>query len=615
MGLMQKAVETYDCHWDYVGRYRSGHTVLAPVSHIVTRADIEIILNAQGEFLSASAVGKDEAKIVIPATESSAGRTSGVCAHPLCDQLCYLADYHREKHMDYLTKLEKWVQSQDSHPKLRPILTYVRGGSILADLQQCGLVKRNDQGVLEDEGKAGKLLVRWRVMGLDDGAPEACWEDTSLMDAFIRFYGLECGNGPKCLCMVTGQEGRRAQQHPKGIIAVNGNAKLISSNDTSNFTYLGRFTSEEQTAQISYEASQKAHNALRWLAAEQGVVFGGRTFLCWNPQGHKVASIAGAFAHLAKPVHKPTEYRQELQRTLQGYQSQLPQSAGVMIAAFDAATSGRLSLTYYNELTGSDFLQRLYDWDNACCWPVNSYERPSISFGIQSPPLLQIVNCAFGTQREEKGKARLITDDRVMRQQMQRLIACRIDRGRFSWDVVEALFHRASSLLAYENSVRGVLLSTACAVIRKYYLDRFKEEWSMILEPDKRDRSYQFGRLLAVLEKAERDTYRNDESREPNAVRQQSTFCRRPLYAANIIESQLERAYFPKLPVGYRMFYKKLIGEIMGQIAQFPEEEWNQPLKETYLMGYYLQRSALYSHKDGENDETMEEKNHDESAE
>ena len=151
MRLMQKAVETYDCHWDYVGRYRSGHTVLAPVSHIVTRADIEIILNAQGEFLRASAVGKDEAKIVIPATESSAGRTSGVCAHPLCDQLCYLADYHREKHMDYLTKLEKWVQSQDSHPKLRPILTYVRGGSILADLQQCGLVKRNDQGVLEDE--------------------------------------------------------------------------------------------------------------------------------------------------------------------------------------------------------------------------------------------------------------------------------------------------------------------------------------------------------------------------------------------------------------------------------------------------------------------------------
>lgn len=67
----------------------------------------------------------------------------------------------------------------------------------------------------------------------------------------------------------------------------------------------------------------------------------------------------------------------------------------------------------------------------------------------------------------------------------------------------------------------------------------------MTLEPEKKDRSYQFGRLLAVLEKVERDTFGSDESREPNAIRQQSVFCQRPLYAANNIESQLERAYFP----------------------------------------------------------------------
>ena len=43
----------------------------------------------------------------------------------------------------------------------------------------------------------------------------------------------------------------------------------------------------------------------------------------------------------------------------------------------------------------------------------------------------------------------------------------------------------------------------------------------MALEPEKQDRSYQYGRLLAVLEKAERDTYSSDETREPNAIRMQ----------------------------------------------------------------------------------------------
>lgn len=600
MGLMQRAVETYGCLQSQMKDH-----MLAPVSHMITRADLEITINEKGKFRSASAVEKEEAKIIIPATESSSGRTSGICAHPLCDQLCYLAEYHKEKHTDYVTKLEKWAHSEESHPKLLPILTYVQGGTILSDLERCGLIKCNPQGKLEDETKDGKRLVRWRVVGLDDGTPDACWEDTTLFDSFIRFYQKEHSADPKCICMISGKESRRAQQHPKGVIPINGNAKLISSNDTSNFTYRGRFTSEEQALEISYEASQKAHSALRWLAAEQGVIFGGRTFLCWDPQGRKVIHATGPFAKFVKPVWEPTDYREQLKKILDGYQYQMPKNESVIIAVFDAATSGRLSLTYYNELQGLEFLQRLYEWENTCCCQTSFY-------GIQSPPLWQIVNCAFGTQREEKGKMVLKTDDRIMRQQMQRLMACRVDGGRFPTDIMQALFHRASSLLHYEKWVRETLMSTACAVIRKYHLDREKEEWKMTLEPEKKDRSYQFGRLLAVLEKVERDTYGSDESREPNAIRQQAVFCQRPLYAANNIESQLERAYFPRLKPGSRMFYKKLLGEIMENIGQFPEEQWNQPLRETYLMGYYLQRNALYTAK---NHDDMEEKDHDSSAE
>ena len=77
MGLLQKAVETYDAHSDLVGKEREGHQVLAPVGHIMARADLEITLEPDGSFSSARSVDKSEAKILIPATEESAGRTSG----------------------------------------------------------------------------------------------------------------------------------------------------------------------------------------------------------------------------------------------------------------------------------------------------------------------------------------------------------------------------------------------------------------------------------------------------------------------------------------------------------------------------------------------------------
>jgi CRISPR-associated protein Csd1 len=388
--------------------------------------------------------------------------------------------------------------------------------------------------------------------------------------------------------MVSGEISAPAKQHPKGIVPINGNAKLISANDSSGFTYRGRFTDEEQAAAVSYISSQKAHNALRWLIANQGVFFGGRTFICWNPQGKTVAPPTSPLRKKdSAPALYPTDYKRQLKLALESYKSELPEEKdGVIIAAFDAATTGRLSLTYYNELQGSDFLQRLHDWDASCCW----YNGP---FGIQSPALYSIVLCAFGTHRNDK----LEVDDKVLKQQIQRLISCRVDRAKFPHDMESAIVNKASNLRIYEQNTRALLLFVACAVVKKYRYDTYKEEWDMSLEPSKNDRSYQYGRLLAVLEKAERDTYQADEGREPNAMRMQPVFCQRPQYASRILWEQVKKAYFPRLTPASRTYYDRLIGEIMESLGSFPEYEQNKPLDDTYMLGYYLQRNALYTSK------------------
>ena len=283
MGLLQKAVETYEAHTDFVGVARDGHQPIAPVSHIITNASFEITVDMQGELKGIEEVPKEEAKTVIPATEESAGRTSAPCPHPLCEQVGYLSGENPKKFTMYVEQLQAWADSHFSHPMLCPILTYVKKKTLLQDLAAYHIEKPGE-----------KQLIRWKVLG-DNAAILSSWKERSLFKSFIQWYNSVRvrPNDEKTLCMISGETIVPARQHPKGIIPMNGNAKLISANDTSNFTYRGRFTDDQQAATISYEASQKAHNALRWLAVEQGarIVFGGRTFLCWNPQGKQTCSV------------------------------------------------------------------------------------------------------------------------------------------------------------------------------------------------------------------------------------------------------------------------------------------------------------------------------------
>ncbi|MBD8991136.1 MAG: type I-C CRISPR-associated protein Cas8c/Csd1 [Clostridiales bacterium] len=597
MGLMAQAYNTY-CAMEkqYVGVYGEAKEPLVPVSHQIAKADLEITLDSEGNLLDARQVDPKEATTIIPVTEQSAGRTGDTCcAHPLCDQLRFFSPRYPAKYEAYLTQLHRWEGSPYSHPKLSAIAGYVEKGSILEDMSRLGLISLDEKGMPTKE----KLLVRWRVEAGTEGNVAACWQDRTLFQAFIDYYAAGQKSDP-VYCMVSGKNALPANQHPKKIINICANAKLISANDTSGFTYRGRFQTDAQAMTMSYEASQKIHSALHWLSANQGVAIGGRTFLCWNPQGIEIPKPQAAFlrGNTANQV-KYSDYRKALSDTLRGWKETIPADAGAVIAAFDAATSGRLALTYYSELPASDFLERLHNWDALCCWNRDP-------FGIQAPSLYQIANCAFGTVRTSGNQTKLESDDRILRQQVQRLLSCRVDKGKLPADIARAAAAKASNLQIMDTQLRETVLSTACAVLRKYYYDWDREEWNMSLEPEKKDISYQYGRLLAVFEKIEQDTYDKDEQREPNAIRMQSVFAKRPRYASRILWEQMKKAYYPRLKPWNRVKYDRLIGEIIEQISNLPQAEHEEALKDTYLFGYYLQKKALYTSDKTENSQEEE---------
>ena len=62
-------------------------------------------------------------------------------------------------------------------------------------------------------------------------------------------------------------------------------------------------------------------------------------------------------------------------------------------------------------------------------------------------------------------------------------------------------------------------------------------------------------------------------------------------------QKPLKSAYYPRLKPGQRVYYEKLIGEIMQVISETGDESYNKPLDETYIMGYYLQKNLFYMKK------------------
>lgn len=586
MGLLQKCCETYDNHLQFVGVIEGGKEPLVPIAHSMKNADLEITIDNKGVFVAAQLIDKSQQDTIIPVTIASGGRSGkDPAAHPLCDKLQYMLKSDSKKNKDYIEQLEQWANSSHSTSKLKAILYYVKTGTIAIDLYNSKITT----STIPSKSEEG-LFIRWRVEGLEDGSVAECWRDKKLFDSWTNYY-LGTLKTDKNFCMISGEEDVVTENHPKNIISIAANAKLLSANDNTNFTFRGRFATGVQASTIGYVSSQKAHNALRWQAS-RGRIIGGRIFICWNPQGIEIPLLWSPFVFEKKTELMPSDYAKEIKDTITGYRNAFStiDTSDVVIASLDAATTGRLSLTYYNELKASDFLDRVEYWYQTCCWKGR--------FGTQCPSIFNIVKAAYGLERSETGK--IDVDDVLSRDHQQRLFKCIIEKMPISYDLVQSLLHKASRPESY-NTVKYYnyenVLFVACAIIRKYLNDKLaREEWTLEIDKEKIERSYLFGRLLAIFEKIELDTYDKEETREPNAIRLQSAYCEKPLYYANIINTSLN-PYFARLSPGRRAYYKKIIGEVMEKLANYSDRELNKALTETYLLGYYLQRNDFYKSK------------------
>ena len=639
MGLIERCYETYERNLPQVGKSQKDPktgwelTMLLPVAHTTQKVQVEVQLNGQGDFLSGRVLRPDETTTVIPCTEKSSARTSGPVPHPLVDKLLYIAgDYEafggpkKSQWKEYLTQLTAWCQSPYGHSKVRSVLAYLEQGTLIEDLVKAHVLYIDEDGHLlrkwngpkEDTpmifsllaaagGNPFETFVRFCVEG------DCLSEDREVWDSFINYYLSTLKDIG--VCTVQGKKVPISLLSPYKIRNAGDRAKLISSNDETNFTFRGeRFINAEQALSIGYETTQKAHSALRWLIGRQGVCSGDQAILVWGLEGEPVPSLtedsydiaadmAGedelAAVFTSPPVsdlQTREEFARRFNKAIKGYRQQLGPHSQITVLVLDSATEGRLSIRYYRELNGSRLMDNLEDWHRNFAWELKIKKSKEDKTGKQSaftavfegaPSPESIAQAAYGSR----------VDSKLKQQTVERLLPCITEGRLFPQDLMLSVARRASHSISLGSVEAAQIRSIACALVRGYYHRNRKEEFSMSLDNTCTDRSYLFGRVLACIHQIEKYAQYTagspDTGRRPtNALRFETAFTQHPAWTTALLRKQLAPYLERLIRAGKSSYYESLMLELLDRI---PSGDFNdRPLSELYLLGYANQSAAFF---------------------
>lgn len=649
MSWLEKCYETYENCQQEIGIQKfqaegdkRSYVPLLPVAHTTQLVNIEVELDQNGDFQDARLLAKDEQTTIIPCTEESSARTSGVVPHPLVDKLQYIAaDYpayggtKKSGWNLYHTQLQDWCSSPYADAKVCAVLRFLEKGCLVASLVQKHILFLDENGkmptkwtgnkdekpkILETLASADQTesFVRFRVGGIDLA------QDEAVRESFIHYYEMKQQRVD--YCTVQGKQMAVSTLSPYKIRNPGDRAKLISSNDSTNYTYRGRFVTAEQALSIGYETTQKAHSALRWLISKQGCSNGDQTVVVWGTKGEPIPDItadsmdlgddfAAAFAQLGQPQLPPateSEYAERFNKAIQGYGKALDEKANTVVMILDSATQGRLSIRYYRELAGSELMKNITDWHRNFAWKLNYRSAPEsaepgqkpkwkrVSFwGAPSPA--DIAKAAYGEKADKK----------IIQQTVERLVPCITEGKYLPRDLMLSAVHRATAGIGLEPWEYQKTCGIACALICGYYHRNKKEDFVMTdgkyVDETIDDRSYLFGRILACAEQIERRVQsQTGETRPTNAERLRLVFVQRPAKTTALLQQKLT-PYLNRMRANGVSRDKRYstLQELVGRLGA--EKYTNKPLNELYLLGYACQMMDFREENAAYNKNTAEE--------
>lgn len=549
MGMMDLLYRTYEYAYraedsDLMENYLMSQTTAA--------APIVLWITQDGEFADAGyIVDKERQKISIPCTEKSAGRSGkNPYPHPLFDKLFYLAGdgtigqiENQKAHSTYMENLQEWCESEWRNPYIKLVLAYLKKNTLLQDLERVGILRISESKELK------KRLDEYVRIGIrrELQSDLELWREKSLRDDFVHY--LNSIQGKKGLCYISGEDGILSENHPKSIWNLNANAKLISANEKVNrgFVYSGRFETADQAVQISYETSQKVHNALKWLIQKQGKNIGDKMLVAWGVDGSDLTKVFYDTDSLFDEeetegkiavADTQAEFAERLGKAILRQKENLQHNEKIGFLVLEAATPGRLSISYYQEFSPiqySQLIQNVEKWHQVHEWNYSVYDVDKKVWinKNKTPSIFSIARFAEGVERNGKIDA----DKKTEGNTIVRLIPCVIEGKALPEDITRKLLTKAYYPLHYNETNWNRLLKITCSIIRTKY----KGEGTMDVNRNSTDIHYNYGRWLACAHEIERRAlWSAGDKRETCAMRLFTKYAENPKKYMGIIQNRIQ---------------------------------------------------------------------------
>ena len=609
MDIYTSLLKSYDYALEngLVDVHDGNSTILLPLYHTNMQSNgeniINILLDKQGNFLSANFLEKDEI-IIFPVTQDSIARSGKYPpSHPLVDKISYLIKDNERLHEMYVESFFNLIQGI-SDDNVRNFLKAIKNFIFKDDFFEI-----IETYIQENEGKKidiANTFLTFSISRYISGRTVSVTDYVELHNQYIDY--VESLDLPKGICNISGEEQQLTSKH-RGLL---GNAKLISvSNNKEN--YQGRFSNGEDIISVGYKTSEKIHLMLKFLLEnrntnirlreQQYLVNWFSDDLANNSEIDYVTpstfSISGALSVFdnANNAKLTTEANELIGNSFIKGKQRFSDASKYYVAILDKASNGRISLKYFRELSISQLYRNLQKWQNNYTWEY--FEQKSKKVVCTIPSMGQMILSSYGIENNHKLE---LNNDKFFKDQFQKIVMALIDGQKIPSNLEKAMEQNIKQRLKYEEKWNTVMY-TALAIFH----NRNEEDLKNMLDENNTNRSYLFGRLLAVLERIEDATYatgKDGNKRVTNAQKFWTSYSNNPATYMQTLLTKTQYYEQTLLNSNYGLAQKlrkekdKIITAIHDNYLN--SKELNQPLDYHFIFGYYAENNYIFTKNESE---------------